>query len=176
MTKEQELLVLNNLKLVRWFCYKFHFDYEEYNDVLYESLVKAALNYNVLTGMQFSSYAIAAMKNDAIKQLQLAERCKPSGTVSLDSNLNTQSEETSTMLEVVESREQKVDSFLSETVTFMEWFNKQTPRNKQIMVLFGRGHNGTEVAKSVGISRQRVNVIKQNLFDSYMTYRKAFSR
>ena len=175
MTKEQECLVVNNLKLVRWFCHKFHIDYEEFNDVLYESLVKAALKYDTSLDIQFSSFAVTVMKNDYLKQCYRNNRFKPEGTISLDSIANPDADNKVPLVDILSGREQKIDAYTSEAILFAEWFNKQTPRNKKIMVLLGLGNSGTEIGKEIGISRQRISAIKLDLLNSYKSYRAIHS-
>ena len=70
MTKEQEILVIENHNLIYYFIHKYNLSIEDYYDICAIGLCKAANTYDDKKGIKFSTYAGVCIENEIKQELR----------------------------------------------------------------------------------------------------------
>ena len=154
------------------FLYKYHLDVEEWYDLASIGLCKAANTYNN-DKSEFSTYAYKCMYTTIMmeKRKENAMRIVPQDQiVYYENQVNESSKEndTSTFLNYIPSK-QDVENETISTLSLENIENELAGNKRKVLVLLKEGYTQSEISKIIGISKQRISKIKQEILEKYYT-------
>lgn len=173
MNAEQAKLVENNHGLIFSFLKRYNLSVDDYYGVAAIALCKAAMTYSP-SKYNFSTYSYRCMYN-AIVNEKKAEKVRKHGgdtlTVSLNSAIAVRENgEEVTKEECLKSFDSTEASAITKVVT-EQLFQGLNSRESDILELRMDGYNQTEIARKLGLSRQRVSeiisLIRKNYIKKY---------
>ncbi len=152
--------------------YKYHLDVEQWYDIAAIGLCKAANTYNN-DKSEFSTYAYKCMYTAIImeKRKENAMRTIPQNQiVYYENQVNESSKEndTSTFLNYIPSK-QDIENETISTLSLENIENKLDGNKRKVFVLLKEGYTQSEISKIIGISKQRISKIKQEILEKYYT-------
>lgn len=152
--------------------YKYHLDVEEWYDIAAIVLCKAANTYNN-DKSEFSTYAYKCMYTTIImeKRKENAMRRIPQNhIVYYENQVNESSKEndTSIFLNYIPSK-QDIENETISTLSLENIENKLDGNKRKVFVLLKEGYTQSEISKIIGISKQRISKIKQEILEKYYT-------
>lgn len=161
-----------NHNLIYSFLYKYHLDVEEWYDLAAIGLCKAANTYNN-DKSGFSTYAYKCMYTTIMyeKRKENAKRIIPQNQiVYYESRVNEESKDndTSTFLNYIPSK-QNVENETISTILLENIENELIGNKRKVFLMLRNGYPQCEISKIIGISRQRVSKIKQEIAEKYYT-------
>ncbi|NSK77511.1 sigma-70 family RNA polymerase sigma factor [Blautia massiliensis (ex Durand et al. 2017)] len=170
MTDEARKLVEENHNLIYSFLYKYHLDVEEWYDLAAIGLCKAANTYNN-NKSGFSTYAYKCMYTTIImeKRKENAMRIIPQNQiVYYENQVNESSKEndTSTFLNYIPSK-QNIENETISTLSLENIENELAGNKRKVFLLLREGYAQCEISEIIGISKQRVSKIKQEIVEKY---------
>lgn len=149
------------------FLYKYHLDVEEWYDITAIGLCKAANTYNN-DKSGFSTYAYKCMYTTIImeKRKENAVRIIPQNQiVYYENQVNN---DTSTFLNYIPSK-QDIENETISTLSLENIENELVGNKRKVFVLLKGGYTQSEISKIIGISKQRISKIKQEIAEKYYT-------
>lgn len=154
------------------FLYKYHLDVEEWYDIAAIGLCKAANTYNN-DKSGFSTYAYKCMYTTIImeKRKENAMRTIPQNQiVYYENQVNESSKDndTSTFLNYIPSK-QDIENETISALSLENIENELVGNKKKVFLLLREGYTQCEISKIIGISKQRVSKIKQEITEKYYT-------
>lgn len=154
------------------FLYKYHLDVEEWYDIAAIGLCKAANTYNN-DKSGFSTYAYKCMYTTIImeKRKENAMRTIPQNQiVYYENQVNESSKDndTSTFLNYIPSK-QDIENEIISALSLENIENELVGNKKKVFLLLREGYTQCEISKIIGISKQRVSKIKQEITEKYYT-------
>lgn len=154
------------------FLYKYHLDVEEWYDLASIGLCKAANTYNN-DKSEFSTYAYKCMYTTIMmeKRKENAMHIIPQDQiVYYENQVNESSKEndTSTFLNYIPSK-QDVENETISTLSLENIENELAGNKRKVFVLLNEGYTQSEISKIIGISKQRISKIKQEILEKYYT-------
>ena len=154
------------------FLYKDHLDVEEWYDIAAIGLCKAANTYNN-DKSEFSTYAYKCMYTTIImeKRKENAMRTIPQNQiVYYENQVNESSKDndTSTFLNYIPSK-QDIENETISALSLENIENELVGNKKKVFLLLRVGYTQCEISKIIGISKQRVSKIKQEITEKYYT-------
>lgn len=154
------------------FLYKYHLDVEEWYDIAAVGLCKAANTYNN-DKSEFSTYAYKCMYTTIImeKRKENAMRTIPQNQiVYYENQVNESSKDndTSTFLNYIPSK-QDIENETISALSLENIENELVGNKKKVFLLLREGYTQCEISKIIGISKQRVSKIKQEITEKYYT-------
>lgn len=152
------------------FLYKYHLDVEEWYDIAAIGLCKAANTYNN-DKSGFSTYAYKCMYTTIImeKRKENAMRTIPQNQiVYYENQVNESSKDndTSTFLNYIPSK-QDIENETISALSLENIENELVGNKKKVFLLLREGYTQCEISKIIGISKQRVSKIKQEIVEKY---------
>ena len=165
-------LIEENHNLIYSLLYKYHLDVEEWYDLAAIGLCKAANTYN--NGKSgFSTYAYKCMYTTIMmeKRKENAMRTIPQNQiVYYENQVSEESKEndTSTFLNYIPSK-QDVENETISTLSLENIENELVGNKRKVFVLLKEGYTQSEISKIIGISKQRISKIKQEILEKYYT-------
>lgn len=152
------------------FLYKYHLDVEEWYDIAAIGLCKAANTYNN-DKSGFSTYAYKCMYTTIImeKRKENAMRIIPQNQiVYYENQVNESSKEndTSTFLNYIPSK-QDIENETISTLSLENIENELVGNKRKVFLLLREGYAQCEISEIIGISKQRVSKIKQEIVEKY---------
>lgn len=152
--------------------YKYHLDVEEWYDIAAIGLCKAANTYNN-DKSEFSTYAYKCMYTTIImeKRKENAMRTIPQNQIVYYENQVSESSkenDTSTFLNYIPSK-QDIENETISTLSLENIENKLDGNKRKVFVLLKEGYTQSEISKIIGISKQRISKIKQEILEKYYT-------
>ena len=170
ITNEARKLVEENHNLIYSFLYKYHLDVEEWYDLAAIGLCKAANTYNN-DKSGFSTYAYKCMYTTIMqeKRKENAMRTIPQNQiVYYENKLNEESKDndTSTFLNYIPSK-QNVETETISTLSLDNIENELVGNKRKVFLMLKEGYTQCEISKIIGISKQRVSKIKQEIVEKY---------
>jgi RNA polymerase sigma factor (sigma-70 family) len=152
--------------------YKYHLDVEEWYDIAAIGLCKAANTYNN-DKSGFSTYAYKCMYTTIImeKRKENAMRTIPQNQiVYYENQVNESSKDndTSTFLNYIPSK-QDIENEIISALSLENIENELVGNKKKVFLLLREGYTQCEISKIIGISKQRVSKIKQEITEKYYT-------
>lgn len=152
--------------------YKYHLDIEEWYDLAAIGLCKAANTYNN-DKSEFSTYAYKCMYTTIImeKRKENAMRTIPQNQiVYYENQVNESSKDndTSTFLNYIPSK-QDIENEIISALSLENIENELVGNKKKVFLLLREGYTQCEISKIIGISKQRVSKIKQEITEKYYT-------
>ena len=152
--------------------YKYHLDVEQWYDIAAIGLCKAANTYNN-DKSEFSTYAYKCMYTAIImeKRKENAMRTIPQNQiVYYENQVNESSKEndTSTFLNYIPSK-QDIENETISALSLENIENKLDGNKRKVFVLLKEGYTQSEISKIIGISKQRISKIKQEILEKYYT-------
>jgi len=158
--------------LIYSFLYKYHLDVEEWYDIAAIGLCKAANTYNN-DKSGFSTYAYKCMYTTIImeKRKENAMRTIPQNQiVYYENQVNESSKDndTSTFLNYIPSK-QDIENEIISALSLENIENELVGNKKKVFLLLREGYTQCEISKIIGISKQRVSKIKQEITEKYYT-------
>lgn len=152
--------------------YKYHLDVEEWYDIAAIGLCKAANTYNN-DKSGFSTYAYKCMYTTIImeKRKENAMRTIPQNQiVYYENQVNESSKDndTSTFLNYIPSK-QDIENETISALSLENIENELVGNKKKVFLLLREGYTQCEISKIIGISKQRVSKIKQEITEKYYT-------
>lgn len=175
ITDEARKLVEENHSLIYSFLYKYHLNVEEWYDLAAIGLCKAANTYNN-DKSGFSTYAYKCMYTTVMcekRKEKTMRRIPQDKIVYYENHINEESKDndTSTFLNYIPSK-QDVENETISTLS-LENIEKELIGNKRkIFLLLREGYTQCEISKIIGISKQRISKIKQEIAEKYYTGRQ----
>lgn len=150
--------------------YKYHLDVEEWYDLAAIGLCKAANTYNN-NKSGFSTYAYKCMYTTIImeKRKENAMRIIPQNQiVYYENQVNELSKEndTSTFLNYIPSK-QNIENETISTLSLENIENELAGNKRKVFLLLREGYAQCEISEIIGISKQRVSKIKQEIVEKY---------
>ena len=150
--------------------YKYHLDVEELYDLAAIGLCKAANTYNN-NKSGFSTYAYKCMYTTIImeKRKENAMRIIPQNQiVYYENQVNESSKEndTSTFLNYIPSK-QNIENETISTLSLENIENELAGNKRKVFLLLREGYAQCEISEIIGISKQRVSKIKQEIVEKY---------
>lgn len=141
------------------FLYKYHLDVEEWYDIAAIGLCKAANTYNN-DKSEFSTYAYKCMYTTIImeKRKENAMRTIPQNQIVYYENQVNES-----------SKDNDTSTFLNYIPSKQDIENELVGNKKKVFLLLREGYTQCEISKIIGISKQRVSKIKQEITEKYYT-------
>ena len=163
LTKEQQTLVEDNLRLIGHFCKLYNYTYEEVCDLLAITLCKCASKYNPKQSAAFSTYVFRSFRNEIVrcKRAEKALSRNPeNGILSLDyENLNSNSGDVFTLKDLIPDR--NVDTNINGRMywnDFWTWAEKNlTRRERETLRYLVLEYRPCVIAKKLGVTKQAVN-------------------
>lgn len=154
------------------FLYKYHLDVEEWYDIAAIGLCKAANTYNN-DKSEFSTYAYKCMYTTIImeKRKENAMRTIPQNQiVYYENQVNESSKDndTSTFLNYIPSK-QDIENETISALSLENIENELVGNKKKVFLLLRERYTQCEISKIIGISKQRVSKIKQEITEKYYT-------
>lgn len=154
------------------FLYKYHLDVEEWYDIAAIGLCKAANTYNN-DKSGFSTYAYKCMYTTIImeKRKENAMRTIPQNQiVYYENQVNESSKDndTSTFLNYIPCK-QDIENETISALSLENIENELVGNKKKVFLLLREGYTQCEISKIIGISKQRVSKIKQEITEKYYT-------
>lgn len=154
------------------FLYKYNLDVEEWYDLASIGLCKAANTYNN-NKSEFSTYAYKCMYTTIMmeKRKENAMRIIPQDQiVYYENQVNESSKEndTSTFLNYIPSK-QDVENETISTLSLENIENELAGNKRKVFVLLKEGYTQSEISKIIGISKQIISKIKQEILEKYYT-------
>lgn len=154
------------------FLYKYNLDVEEWYDLASIGLCKAANTYNN-DKSEFSTYAYKCMYTTIMmeKRKENAMRIIPQDQiVYYENQVNESSKEndTSTFLNYIPSKHDVENETIS-TLSLENIENELAGNKRKVFVLLKEGYTQSEISKIIGISKQRISKIKQEILEKYYT-------
>lgn len=154
------------------FLYKYHLDVEEWYDIAAIGLCKAANTYNN-DKSEFSTYTYKCMYTTIImeKRKENAMRTIPQNQiVYYENQVNESSKDndTSTFLNYIPSK-QDIENETISALSLENIENELVGNKKKVFLLLREGYTQCEISKIIGISKQRVSKIKQEITEKYYT-------
>ena len=152
--------------------YKYRLDVEEWYDLAAIGLCKAANTYdNSKSG--FSTYAYKCMYTTVMmeKRKENAMRTIPQNQIVYYENQvseESKSNDTSTFLNYIPSK-QDIENEIISALSLENIKNELTGNKRKIFLLLKEGYTQCEISKIVGVSKQRVSKIKQEIAEKYYT-------
>lgn len=160
LTKEQQNLVEDNVKLVYHYMNKRCLDSEEYEDLLYIALCKAAQTYDPSHNVKFSTYVYAIFSNE----IRMAWR-KDGGkrrthnvfVISGDAPIFRKDgdECEKTVFDILDSNSTTIDDVITRA-DFDLFMKSLSERDRNIITLRLNGYAQTQIAKTLGYSQSYV--------------------
>lgn len=152
--------------------YKYHLDVEEWYDIAAIGLCKAANTYNN-DKSGFSTYAYKCMYTTIImeKRKENAMRTIPQNQiVYYENQVNESSKDndTSTFLNYIPCK-QDIENETISALSLENIENELVGNKKKVFLLLREGYTQCEISKIIGISKQRVSKIKQEITEKYYT-------
>ena len=172
ITDEARRLIEENHNLIYSLLYKYHLDVEEWYDLAAIGLCKAANTYN--NGKSgFSTYAYKCMYTTIMmeKRKENAMRTIPQNQIVYYENQvseEAKANETSTFLNYM-TRQQDVENETKSTLSLENIKNELVGNKRKVFVLLKEGYTQSEISKIIGISKQRISKIKQEILEKYYT-------
>ena len=172
ITDEARRLIEENHNLIYSLLYKYHLDVEEWYDLAAIGLCKAANTYN--NGKSgFSTYAYKCMYTTIMieKRKENAMRTIPQNQiVYYENQVSEESKEndTSTFLNYIPSKRDVENETIS-TLSLENIENELVGNKRKVFVLLKEGYTQSEISKIIGISKQRISKIKQEILEKYYT-------
>lgn len=165
-------LVEENHNLIYSLLYKYHLDIEEWYDLAAIGLCKAANTYNN-DKSGFSTYAYKCMYTTIMteKRKENAMRIIPQNQIVYYENQVSESSkenDTSTFLNYIPSK-QDVENETISTILLNNIENELVGNKKKVFILLKEGYTQCEISKIIGISKQRISKIKQEITEKYYT-------
>ena len=150
--------------------YKYNLDVEEWYDLAAIGLCKAANTYNN-NKSGFSTYAYKCMYTTIImeKRKENAMRIIPQNQiVYYENQVNESSKEndTSTFLNYIPSK-QNIENETISTLSLENIENELAGNKRKVFLLLREGYAQCEISEIIGISKQRVSKIKQEIVEKY---------
>lgn len=147
-------------------------DVEEWYDIAAIGLCKAANTYNN-DKSRFSTYAYKCMYTTIImeKRKENAMRTIPQNQiVYYENQVNESSKDndTSTFLNYIPSK-QDIENEIISALSLENIENELVGNKKKVFLLLREGYTQCEISKIIGISKQRVSKIKQEITEKYYT-------
>lgn len=147
-------------------------DVEEWYDIAAIGLCKAANTYNN-DKSGFSTYAYKCMYTTIImeKRKENAMRTIPQNQiVYYENQVNESSKDndTSTFLNYIPSK-QDIENETISALSLENIENELVGNKKKVFLLLREGYTQCEISKIIGISKQRVSKIKQEITEKYYT-------
>lgn len=154
------------------FLYKYHLDVEEWYDIAAIGLCKAANTYNN-DKSEFSTYAYKCMYTTIImeKRKENAMRTIPQNQIVYyenQVNKSSKDNDTSTFLNYIPSK-QDIENETISALSLENIENELVGNKKKVFLLLREGYTQCEISKIIGISKQRVSKIKQEITEKYYT-------
>lgn len=152
------------------FLYKYHLDVEEWYDIAAIGLCKAANTYNN-DKSEFSTYAYKCMYTTIImeKRKENAMRTIPQNQiVYYENQVNESSKDndTSTFLNYIPSK-QDIENETISALSLENIENELAGNKRKVFLLLREGYAQCEISEIIGISKQRVSKIKQEIVEKY---------
>lgn len=147
-------------------------DVEEWYDIVAIGLCKAANTYNN-DKSEFSTYAYKCMYTTITmeKRKENAMRIIPQNQIVYYENQVSESSkenDTSTFLNYIPSK-QDVENETISTILLNNIENELVGNKKKVFILLKEGYTQCEISKIIGISKQRISKIKQEITEKYYT-------
>lgn len=171
MTFEQQNIVSENHNLIYSLANKKKINLDECYDVLAIGLCKAAIAFDSTKG-KFSTLAYTVMLNEYNKELrkQQNKRVIPQDKLlsyDIPISLNDMDNQPVTFADVIPDENAQTEQEVIDKITHQSLLNKVKPDEQRIFSLLMDGKNQSDIAKEIGVSRQRISAkIKRirNLF------------
>lgn len=147
-------------------------DVEEWYDLAAIGLCKAANTYdNNKSG--FSTYAYKCMYTTVMteKRKENAMRTIPQNQIVYYENHvseESKNNDTSTFLNYIPSK-QNIENETISTLSLEDIENELTGNKRKVFLLLREGYAQCEISKIVGVSKQRISKIKQEITEKYYT-------
>ena len=172
ITNEAIKLVEENHNLIYSFLYKYHLDLEEWYDLAAIGLCKAANTYNN-SKSGFSTYAYKCMYTAVMmeKRKENAMRTIPQNQIFYYENQvseESKDNDTSTFLNYIPSK-QDIENEIISALSLENVKNELVGNKRKVFLLLRDGYTQCEISKIIGISKQRVSKIKQEIAEKYYT-------
>ena len=170
ITDELRKLVEENHNLIYSFLYKYHLDVEEWYDLAAIGLCKAANTYNN-SKSGFSTYAYKCMYTTVMmeKRKENAMRTIPQNQIFYyESQVGEESKDndTSTFLNYIPSK-QDIENETISALSLENIENELAGNKRKVFLLLREGYAQCEISEIIGISKQRVSKIKQEIAEKY---------
>ena len=150
--------------------YKYHLDVEEWYDLAAIGLCKAANTYNN-NKSGFSTYAYKCMFTTVMmeKRKENAMRTIPQNQIFYyESQVGEESKDndTSTFLNYIPSK-QDIENETISALSLENIENELAGNKRKVFLLLREGYAQCEISEIIGISKQRVSKIKQEIAEKY---------
>lgn len=150
--------------------YKYHLNVEEWYDLAAIGLCKAANTYNN-SKSGFSTYAYKCMYTTIImeKRKENAMRIIPQNQIVYYENQvseESKDNDTSTFLNYIPSK-QNIENETISTLSLENIENELAGNKRKVFLLLREGYAQCEISEIIGISKQRVSKIKQEIVEKY---------
>ena len=150
--------------------YKYHLDVEEWYDLAAIGLCKAANTYNN-NKSGFSTYAYKCMFTTVMmeKRKENAMRTIPQNQIFYyESQVGEESKDkdTSTFLNYIPSK-QDIENETISALSLENIKNELAGNKRKVFLLLKEGYAQCEISEIIGISKQRVSKIKQEIAEKY---------
>lgn len=150
--------------------YKYHLDLEEWYDLAAIGLCKAANTYNN-NKSGFSTYAYKCMYTTVMmeKRKENTMRTIPQNQIFYYENQvseESKSNDTSTFLNYIPSK-QDIENEIISALSLENIKNELVGNKRKVFLLLRDGYTQCEISKIIGISKQRVSKIKQEIAEKY---------
>lgn len=154
------------------FLYKYHLDVEEWYDLAAIGLCKAANTYNN-SKSGFSTYAYKCMYTTVMteKRKENAMRTIPQNQIVYYENQvseESKDNDISTFLNYITSK-QDIENETISTLSLENIENELVGNKRKVFVLLKEGYTQSEISKIIGISKQRISKINQEILEKYYT-------
>lgn len=169
LTKEQQTLVEDNLRLIGHFCKLYNYTYEEVYDVLAITLCKCASKYNPEQSAAFSTYVFRSFRNTMIqhKRAEKALSRNPENEIlSLDyENINSNNGDMFTLKDIIPDGDANINmSSRMYWNDFWKWAEKNyTKRECETLRYLVLGYRPCVIAQKLGVTKQAVNCYMKGL-------------
>lgn len=159
MNDYQKKLVEENILLINSYLNKKRLDYDEWEDILYIALCKAAINYDPNSGYKFSTFAYRYFKGEIHTTLQSKNYAKRAvDIVSLD-ELATSDDESSLYNIIEGSLSDPEQECIVKDMLHVLYSVCRREKDKRIIYLYLNGYSMVEIAKEMHVSKQCIYTI-----------------
>lgn len=150
--------------------YKYHLDLEEWYDLAAIGLCKAANTYNN-NKSGFSTYAYKCMYTTVMmeKRKENAMRTIPQNQIVYYENQikeESKCNDISTFLNYIPNK-QDIENEIISALSLENIKNELVGNKRKVFLLLKEGYTQCEISKIVGVSKQRVSKIKQEIAEKY---------
>lgn len=164
MTKEQEQLVTNNHNLIYFIIKRLNLSIDEYYDIAAIGLCKAAMNYDVSKGYNFSTFATSIIINEIRQEMRRLSSLKwipQEIIISIDEPIKSIEDGSLTVKDTLRSNK-NIESDILTKLIFKDYVDTLKPLHRDILELRMNGHTQREIAQMLSITQSMVSrVLRQ---------------